>query len=259
MKAMPGGMRLPRAPPEASEPSTSRSSYPRARKDGRATDPIVAAVATLDPDTAEKTAQAAMLLCRSPPGMGLSQWASTRYMRSDSPLRKSSSPMRRKRGMATSTKLVLVFQATRPARSHRGRSPKLDRSESPSSPSEEATCIPSRNVASMTTVATPSAKNPMRPRSEAFGQLARDGEYWQGRQLALAHRFESPHQEDHGAVHGQQGESRAEQRLRHDERRPQEAHGPGVHRERVDGQPPRIERHDRREHDHAGQRGVVQH
>ena len=34
---------------------------------------MVAAVATLDPEIAEKTAQEAMLVCRSPPGQRLSQ------------------------------------------------------------------------------------------------------------------------------------------------------------------------------------------
>ena len=63
--------------------------------------------------------------------------------------------------MATSTKLVFVFQAMRPASSHRGRSPNTERSESPRSPSDEATCRPARKAASITTVATPRATNPI--------------------------------------------------------------------------------------------------
>ncbi len=50
---------------------------PAAEK-GRATDPMVAAVATEDPEMAEKMPEAAMLVCRRPPGMRFSQMFSVR-------------------------------------------------------------------------------------------------------------------------------------------------------------------------------------
>ena len=73
MKAMLGGMRGPRVPPAASEPVASFPSYLRCSSSGRATVPMAAAVATLEPDTAENRPQAAMLEWSRPPGMSWNQ------------------------------------------------------------------------------------------------------------------------------------------------------------------------------------------
>ena len=68
MKVMPGGIRLPSAPPAASDPSTMAGEYAVWRKYGSATAPIVAAVATLEPEIAENTLQDMMFVCSNPPG-----------------------------------------------------------------------------------------------------------------------------------------------------------------------------------------------
>jgi hypothetical protein len=71
-----------------------------ARNAGTATDPTVAAVATLELEHAAKTLQAAMLLWRRPPGIGLSHLESALYMRSLMPLRNSNSPISANSGAA---------------------------------------------------------------------------------------------------------------------------------------------------------------
>jgi hypothetical protein len=68
---------------------------------------MVAAVATLEPAQAANTAQEAMLLWISPPGMKTSQRERTLYIPSAIPLRRTSSPIRMNNGMASRTKLVL--------------------------------------------------------------------------------------------------------------------------------------------------------
>ncbi len=94
MKAMPGGMRLPSEAPAAMVPSTIRSSKPRLRNEGRATVAIVAAVETEEPETAEKSAEAPMLVCSNPPGSRPSQSASELYILSVAPERTRISPSR---------------------------------------------------------------------------------------------------------------------------------------------------------------------
>ena len=91
---MPGGIRLPSEAPAAIEPSTRRSSYFRLRKLGSATVEMVAAVATDEPETAEKIADAAILVCSNPPGSTFSQSARLRYSLSVLPLRTRISPNR---------------------------------------------------------------------------------------------------------------------------------------------------------------------
>jgi hypothetical protein len=59
---------MPSVPPAASDPAANRRSYLRAMSCGRATPPIDAAVAMLDPLTEAKIAQPAMLVCSNPPG-----------------------------------------------------------------------------------------------------------------------------------------------------------------------------------------------
>ena len=83
-------------------------------KYGSATEPIVAAVATLDPDTAENTPHDTMLVWSSPPGMRWRKRFSARYSFSDSPARSMISPISRKSGIATSRKFELGFQSIWP-------------------------------------------------------------------------------------------------------------------------------------------------
>ena len=63
-----GGIRMPSVPPAAMVPRNSGSSYLRFWISGSATVPIVAAVATLEPEVAANMAQAPMLACIRPPG-----------------------------------------------------------------------------------------------------------------------------------------------------------------------------------------------
>src|SRR3954469_15907948 len=122
MKVMPGGMRLPSAPPAASEPSTIRWLYAELSKYGSATEPMVAAVATEEPEIAENTAQETILVCSNPPGSRFSQTFSARYSLSDSPARSRISPISRKSGTATSTKFDDGPHKVCPAKAHQGRS-----------------------------------------------------------------------------------------------------------------------------------------
>jgi hypothetical protein len=71
--------------------------------DGSATVEIVAAVATDEPETAENSAEAATFVCRRPPGSGLSQSVSERYMRSVAPQRTRISPSMMNSGSCSST------------------------------------------------------------------------------------------------------------------------------------------------------------
>src|SRR6516162_7424032 len=65
---MDGGIRMPSVPPAASVPRKSGSLYLCLSISPIATTPIVAAVATLEPDTEPNSAQAPTLECISPPG-----------------------------------------------------------------------------------------------------------------------------------------------------------------------------------------------
>ncbi len=108
-------------------------------KYGSATEPIVAAVATLDPLIALNTAQEAMLVCSTPPGSRASQTLSARYSRSDSPARSRISPISRNSGTATSTKFDDGAHSVWPAKFHQGRSLNRKPVRKASTPSTAAT------------------------------------------------------------------------------------------------------------------------
>ena len=64
-----GGIRMPSVPPAAIDAEHGLAARSRADSiSGMATVPTVAAVATLEPETAENIAQLAMLACSRPPG-----------------------------------------------------------------------------------------------------------------------------------------------------------------------------------------------
>ncbi|OQC74179.1 MAG: hypothetical protein BWX45_00059 [Deltaproteobacteria bacterium ADurb.Bin002] len=68
MKMVLGGIRIPRLPPAATTPVASAGSYWYFFISGSATEAMVAAVALVEPQTAEKPAQAPMVAMASPPG-----------------------------------------------------------------------------------------------------------------------------------------------------------------------------------------------
>ena len=76
--------------------------------------PIVATVATVEPEVAANMAQVPMLACMSPPGSQESHWIIDAYILSEMPERSKSSPIRMKSGIAIRTKLVLWAQNTSP-------------------------------------------------------------------------------------------------------------------------------------------------
>jgi hypothetical protein len=82
--------------------------------------PIVAAVATLEPEVAANIAQAAIFECISPPGSHGTQSTSALYMRSAMPERSRISPSSTKNGIATSRKLFDVPHAISPIASESG-------------------------------------------------------------------------------------------------------------------------------------------
>ena len=96
---------------------------------------MVAAVATLDPDTAAKTEQEAILVCIKPPGKKLSQPPNDVYNRSVIPLRSNISPIRINKGTATRTKLVLGVHARSPIAIYKGRSENINPRINPREPS----------------------------------------------------------------------------------------------------------------------------
>jgi hypothetical protein len=67
MKITLGGMRIPRLPPAATTPVASSSRYLNLFISGRATVAMVAAVAFVEPQMAEKHAQAPTVAMASPP------------------------------------------------------------------------------------------------------------------------------------------------------------------------------------------------
>src|SRR3546814_10619143 len=67
---------------------------------------MVAAVATLDPETAANIVQVPMLECIRPPGSQDSHWLMAPYMRSAMPDRSSSSPSSTNSGIANRMKSV---------------------------------------------------------------------------------------------------------------------------------------------------------
>src|SRR5829696_6384123 len=88
---------------------------------GVATVPMVAAVATLEPDVAAKTMQAPMLACISPPGSQESHWLIDAYSRSAIPDRSRISPSRINSGTLTKRKLLEADQTISPMARCTGR------------------------------------------------------------------------------------------------------------------------------------------
>ncbi len=76
--------------------------------------PIVAAVATLEPETAANSVQVPMFECISPPGSHDSQCVIAAYIRSAIPERSRISPSSTNSGMANRMKLVEVDHAVSP-------------------------------------------------------------------------------------------------------------------------------------------------
>jgi hypothetical protein len=83
--------------------------------------PTVAAVATEEPEVAEKSVQVAMLVCSSPPGRRLNHTESAAYIRSAMPPRSSSSPSSMNSGIASMEGLFRLLQTTPPIMSTRGK------------------------------------------------------------------------------------------------------------------------------------------
>ncbi len=111
---------MPSVPPAAIVPRNSGSLYPCRRTSGSAIVPIVAAVATLEPDVAANMAHEPMLECISPPGSQESHCASAAYIRAAMPERSSSSPSRMNIGIAMSRKSVPYCQKESPMARCRG-------------------------------------------------------------------------------------------------------------------------------------------
>ena len=105
---------MPRVPPAAMVPRNNRSEYPCFSISSMATVPIVAAVATLEPDVAANIAHAAILACISPPGIHGIHNTKALYILPAIPERRSISPRRTKNGIATSRKLFDVAQVISP-------------------------------------------------------------------------------------------------------------------------------------------------
>ncbi len=83
--------------------------------------PIVAAVATLEPETAANSVQVPMFECMSPPGSQESQWVIAAYMRSAMPERSRISPRSTNKGIANRMKSVETDQAVSPIARCSGR------------------------------------------------------------------------------------------------------------------------------------------
>ena len=139
MKMIEGGISIPSVPPAASDPKKRRSPYPCRFISGIDTVPIVAAVATLDPEVAAKSAQAPMLACIVPPGSQDSHSTSAAYIRSATPERTSISPRSTKNGIATSVSEAMLCQATSPSIRSSGMGVKKMASRKESKPSAAAT------------------------------------------------------------------------------------------------------------------------
>ena len=75
---------------------------------------MVAAVATLDPETEPNSAQEPMFECISPPGSQESHWTSALYMRVGDAAAQQDLAEHDVEGMAVRMKLVVVDQASSP-------------------------------------------------------------------------------------------------------------------------------------------------
>ena len=87
-----GGIRMPSVPPAANVPRNNGSLYLCLSISPIATTPIVAAVATLEPETEPNKAQAPTLECINPPGSHDIHCTRAPYMRPAMPLRSRISP-----------------------------------------------------------------------------------------------------------------------------------------------------------------------
>src|ERR1700730_17345972 len=99
---------------------------------------MVAAGGPLAPEIAGNTAQAAIFVCKKPPRQRRIQTWSARESCSDRPDRNRISPISKKSGTATSTKLDEGAQITWPKNSQNGRSEKMKPDNSASAPSTTA-------------------------------------------------------------------------------------------------------------------------
>jgi hypothetical protein len=109
-----GGIRMPSVPPAANDPKKSGGLYLRFSMLGIETVPIVAAVATDDPEVAAKSALEATLVCIKPPGNQFTQRSRARNMSDAIPVRSRISPIRMNNGTATSTNSVLADHVISP-------------------------------------------------------------------------------------------------------------------------------------------------
>ena len=105
---MEGGIRMPSVPPAASSPSTNFFGYPRAVISGTAMVPIVAAVATDEPEIAANRPQEMMVATPRPPG----QWPTHDCAAANNcwpaPHLSRMFDISRNSGMASSTKLSML-------------------------------------------------------------------------------------------------------------------------------------------------------
>src|SRR4030095_5116156 len=144
-----GGIRMPSVPPAASVPREARIEYPRAYSGGSATVPIVAAVATEDPDVAAKSAQAPMLVCSRPPGIPPRHADSAVDIRSAMPERSRSSPSSTNSGTQVSRFSLSVPQTTGAIESMNGPPNAATPPRMPTAAIETAIGMPTRIVASI--------------------------------------------------------------------------------------------------------------
>ena len=106
---------MPSVPPAAIEPRNRARLYPPLSMLGIATVPMVAAVATEEPDVAAKIALAAMFVWISRPGMRANQGVSAENSRSLRPERCISSPIMMNIGAAIRMKSFEEFHASSPS------------------------------------------------------------------------------------------------------------------------------------------------
>src|SRR5438477_5555036 len=109
-----GGIRMPSVPPAASEPKMSGRAYPRRSISGMAIMPMVAAVATLEPEIAAKIAHEKMLATASPPGRNETHRATAEYRPLPMPEWRRMPLMKMKSGTAMKEKLEAFDHAMEP-------------------------------------------------------------------------------------------------------------------------------------------------
>ena len=110
-----GGIRIPSVPPDTIEAEANPSENPRRFIDGMATSAIVATVAMLDPQTAEKPPQAATVDMASPPLRWPRKASAAANKSSASPDRAMKVPIRMKSGRTENSKLITLSNTIWPA------------------------------------------------------------------------------------------------------------------------------------------------